>query len=118
MVAFKDFAMLPISVDIPVAMTIAFARPLETVEEEKARLIRSPTGQSGCNVTEGDFETGRDSPVRRASSVSKFMHSMMRTSAGTVSPIFNYVHQHKSWGKMEEVPRSDHQEPIQEMESF
>lgn len=85
----SDAAIAPISVAIPVPVTIPRARPLVTVDEEKAMLIRSPTPVSPLRSRRGSFMTGRDSPVSKASSVSKFMTSNNLRSAGTTSPVFN-----------------------------
>ena len=49
---------------------------------------RSPSGESGSTAAER-FATGRDSPVRAASSTSRFLTRIKRRSAGTLSPLCN-----------------------------
>lgn len=68
-------AMEPISVYMPVAKTIPRARPLVTVDELYATLRRSPGPVSSSKVESASLRTGRDSPVSRASSVSKLTAS-------------------------------------------
>ena len=86
----KDFAILPISLFKAVLMTIPFALPLTTVDEENAKFKRSPTEVSSSfpNTKSASLETGKDSPVSSDSSVSKFLVSIKRKSAGIVSPTF------------------------------
>lgn len=73
----RDIAIDPISVYIPVAKTTPRARPLVTVAELKAMLRRSPGPVSSEKVASESFCTGRDSPVKSASSVSKLTASMI-----------------------------------------
>lgn len=100
----RALAILPISVCIPVLTITTRARPLVTWDPEKTRQIRSlavsksyiagavecthPTGQSSSSMASSCLATGRDSPVRNASSHSRLLQcpSMIRPSAGTISP--------------------------------
>ena len=53
-------------------------------------LILSPTAASSASkVASAFFEAGRDSPLSRASSTSRFVLSQSRRSAGTLTPVFN-----------------------------
>lgn len=84
----SDLAILPISVSSPVRMTIPCALPLTTMEEEYARFSLSPTEvySSLLYMIWSSLATGRDSPVSKASSVSKLWQLNSLKSAGTVSP--------------------------------
>ena len=79
-------AIRPNSVCIPVATTIPFARPYVAKVPLNAIFVHSPRGKSASARTPVIFSTGRDSPVRAASSVRKENVSTSRISAGTRFP--------------------------------
>lgn len=80
-------AILPTSVAMPTAVTIPVARPRVIVLAEYTMLTRSPRGTSwSARTLSACLLMGRDSPVRRASSVERLMLSPRRRSAGMTSP--------------------------------
>eukprot|EP00051_Salpingoeca_urceolata_P026756 m.478513 g.478513 ORF g.478513 m.478513 type:complete len:331 (-) comp21155_c0_seq1:2574-3566(-) len=105
----RRLAILPIWDAEPTATTTPRPSPWVTLVWRKARLTRSPTARSSGRepierLDEGDggadkvgslhsvviwwvtFCTGTDSPVRAASSISKWVASSRRMSAGTLMP--------------------------------
>ncbi len=78
-------AIFPISVDGPVAVTIARPRPAATTVPANTIERRSPVPASS-STGRGPFVTGRLSPVRAASSVCKWIAPATRPSAATLSP--------------------------------
>ena len=79
-------AMWPISVSIPVAVTISSPRPRVTDVFMYAMQVRSPSGTSSPGTASVDFPTGRLSPVSAASSISSVAATTTRPSAGTRLP--------------------------------
>ena len=78
--------MWPISVSIPVAVTINSPRPRVTEVFMYAMQIRSPSGTSSPGTGSVDLPTGRLSPVSAASSISSVAATQTRPSAGTRLP--------------------------------
>ena len=79
-------AMWPISVPIPVEVTIISPRPRVTDVFMYAMPMRSPSGTSAPGTGCGDLLTGRLSPVSAASSISSVAATQTRPSAGTRLP--------------------------------
>src|SRR5829696_8268248 len=79
-------AMWPISVPIPVAVTTISPRPRVTEVFIYAMQMRSPSGTSSPGTGSVALATGRLSPVRAASSISRVAATQMRPSAGTRLP--------------------------------
>ncbi len=84
--SWMSWAILPISVFMPVAVTAIFPRPYVTIVLLKTILIRSPMPAFGSCIGSVPFSTGTDSPVRADSSVVRFTASISLPSAGTKSP--------------------------------
>ena len=78
--------MWPISVSMPVAVTISSPRPRVTDVFMYAMQVRSPSGTSSPGTGSIDFPTGRLSPVSAASSISSVAARLTRPSAGTRLP--------------------------------
>ena len=78
--------MWPISVPMPVAVTTISPRPRVTEVFMYAMQIRSPSGTSSPGTGSVDLPTGRLSPVRAASSISRVAATQIRPSAGTRLP--------------------------------
>ena len=83
---FSNVAMLPISVLIPVPVTIISPRPRVTDVFMNARQIRSPRPTSSPSIGATSLSTGALSPVRAASSISSVAATISRPSAGTRLP--------------------------------
>ena len=83
-------AILPSSVSIPLATTIPFALPEATVVPRYAMLSLSASPACFFMVSEF-FSWGMDSPVREKSFVLKLKASIMRMSAGILSPSSMYI---------------------------
>ena len=79
-------AMWPISVPMPVVVTIISARPRVTAVFIKAMQWRSPRGTSGLAMASVSLGEATLSPVRAASSISRFAARNRRPSAGTRLP--------------------------------
>ena len=79
-------AMWPISVPMPVVVTISSPRPRVTEVFMKAMLWRSPSGTSGLSITALSLDEATLSPVSAASSISSVAVTNSRPSAGTTSP--------------------------------
>jgi hypothetical protein len=64
---------------------------LMSFDAETCWRLTYPTGQSSSSIGSSCLATGKDSPVRKASSHSRLLQcpSMIRPSAGTISPFFN-----------------------------
>jgi len=84
-VVWTSFAIFPISVCIPVLITIAFPRPAEMEVPEKTMLCWSAIPFFDSTRV-SSFELGVDSPVNAASSVLSSMTSMSLASAGILVP--------------------------------
>src|SRR5829696_1273126 len=82
----RRFAMWPISVPMPVAVTTISPRPRVTEVFMKAIQVRSPRATSSPGTGSVDLATGRLSPVRAASSISRVAATQIRPSAGTRLP--------------------------------
>ena len=78
--------MWPISVSMPVAVTISSPRPRVTEVFMYAMQVRSPSGTSSPGTGSVDLPTGRLSPVSAASSISSVAARLTRPSAGTRLP--------------------------------
>ena len=78
--------MCPISVSMPVAVTISSPRPRVTAVFMYAMQVRSPSGTSSPGTGSVDLPTGRLSPVSAASSISRVAATQTRPSAGTRLP--------------------------------
>ena len=79
-------AMWPISVSMPVSVTTSSPRPRVTEVFMKAMQTRSPSGTSSPTTGSVCLPTGRLSPVRAASSISRVAATRIRPSAGTRLP--------------------------------
>ena len=79
-------AMWPISVSMPVAVTISSPRPRVTEVFMYAMQVRSPSGTSSPGTGSIDLPTGRLSPVSAASSISRVAARLTRPSAGIRLP--------------------------------
>ena len=79
-------AIFPISVCIPLAITIPSPRPPVTMVDIKASFFRSPACSSPAAKNAASFSTGRDSPVSADSSIFRFQVFVRRKSAGTCIP--------------------------------
>ena len=83
-------AILPISVSMPVAVMTTLPLPYTTALPMYTMLVLSPSGTSFAPSAIARapvcLVTGTDSPVRAASSTFMDASSMMRPSAGTLSP--------------------------------
>ena len=77
--------MVPISVDMPVAVTTARPRPRVTAVPSKTMFTRSPT-PAGASSGATLFSTGSLSPVSDASATVRAAASTSRASALTASP--------------------------------
>ena len=78
--------MWPISVSIPVVVTIISPRPRVTAVFMKAMHSRSPRPTSAPAMVSVSFSVGVLSPVRAASSISRVAATNRRPSAGTRLP--------------------------------
>src|SRR5262245_59990228 len=85
-VLLRRSAMWPISVSIPVVVTIISPRPRVTEVFMKAMQRRSPRPTSGLAMASVSFSVGVLSPVRAASSISRVAATNRRPSAGTRLP--------------------------------
>ena len=85
---FRAWAMRPICVSIPVAITTARPRPYTTLAPINTKLLQAEGGSACPSSGKGaaDFSTGWDSPVRADSSTRRPMLSSTRQSAGIRSP--------------------------------
>ena len=88
-VSWISFAIPPISVSIPVAVTIPSPRPAVTNVDIYAIFFRSPNGVCSPARKSASFSTGTDSPVSAASWVFRFSVKISRRSAGTCCPALN-----------------------------
>ena len=79
-------AMWPISVPMPVVVTIISPRPRVTAVFIKAMFTRSPRGTSGFVIASVSLGVATLSPVRAASSISRVAVTNRRPSAGTRLP--------------------------------
>ena len=79
-------AMWPISVSMPVEVTISSPRPRVTAVFMYTMQVRSPSGTSSPGTGAGDLPTGRLSPVSAASSISMVAARLTRPSAGIRLP--------------------------------
>ena len=82
----RRFAILPISVSIPVAVTTAVAVPLVIEHPEKTILVLSPRAAFSSITSAAFFSEGTDSPVNADSSLLRLADVINRASAGTKSP--------------------------------
>ena len=82
----SDVAILPISVFIPVDVTIPRPLPYATTVDINSIFTLSPKATSSVNTASSFFSTGTDSPVKLASVHFKFIASINLISAPTVSP--------------------------------
>ena len=82
----KRFAILPISVFMPVLVTTAVAVPYVTEQPENTMFFLSPSGAFSPTSASASFSEGTDSPVNADSSDFKFTLLISRASAGTKSP--------------------------------
>ncbi len=85
-VLLSSSAIWPISVSMPVPVTIISPRPRVTAVCMKAMLTRSPKPTSGVPMDSVAFSVGVLSPVRAASSISRVAATKSRPSAGTMFP--------------------------------
>ena len=85
-VSWISFAIPPISVSIPVAVTIPSPLPAVTNVDMYAIFFRSPSGVCAPARNPASFSTGTDSPVSDDSCVFKFSAVISRRSAGTCCP--------------------------------
>ena len=85
-VVFKYFAILPISVFIPISVTTPLPRPKLTTVDEYAQFILSASGVLSFKTQFASFEVDTDSPVKALSSHFKLWVSINLKSAGTMSP--------------------------------
>ena len=70
---------------MPISVMMIFPRPLVIKLPEKTIFLRSP--KAACSgIASMILSTLRLSPVRALSSIFKLIHSMIRPSAGTISP--------------------------------
>ena len=81
----KRFAILPTSVCMPMSVIIIFPRPLVMKLPENTMFLRSPSA-TWPGMASVILSTLRLSPVRALSSIFKPAHSIIRPSAGTISP--------------------------------
>ena len=80
------FAILPISVSMPVAVTTARAVPYVMLQPEKTMFVRSPMAAFSGTSVSTSFSAGTDSPVSADSSDFRLTARRSRASAGTKSP--------------------------------
>jgi hypothetical protein len=78
--------MCPISVPMPVVVTIISPRPRVTEVFMKAMLWRSPSGTSALSMVSASLDDATLSPVSAASSISSVAVTKRRPSAGTRLP--------------------------------
>ena len=86
LISSKAEAIFPISVFIPTSVTTPRPRPYVTTLPMKAILTLSPIMVSLFKISSENFSTASLSPVKALSSIFKLSLSMMRKSAGTISP--------------------------------
>ena len=84
--SFKRSAILPISVAIPIAVTMAFPRPATTVHPLNTILSWSPNDSSSFATNAASFSTASLSPVSTDSSTRNWDDSIKRASAEIASP--------------------------------
>ena len=87
----KTWAIFPISVFIPVAITIPLQLPLTTKVDINKRFFLSPRDLTLLAKVLLFFLAGVDSPVSEDSSTDKLWHSIILKSAGIYSPEFNVI---------------------------
>ena len=80
------WAIRPVSVAIPVAVTRASARPRVTMVFMKTAVIRSPSGARSSTSAAADLPAGCASPVSEDSCTSSEVEENRRPSAGIRSP--------------------------------